>query len=217
MNFILSNLFSQFSQKMGGRMNVIQIGANDGVRFDPIHQFVKNQSHRCILVEPIQEYFEELKVNYKQSNSDITFVNKAISESNEKRIMHLPNPSFPLMEWQKGIASFREDFHRKGPAPTPDNYMVEREVECITFESLIEECNFEKVDVLVSDCEGYDLKLLKTYPFKKYPPRLISIECQSNVGVNTIEEVKDITSYLYDMDYKGLFTDGQHLTAWKST
>ncbi len=44
--------------------DVIQIGANDGLRFDPLNKFLNKYETKTIFVEPIKKYFEDLKKNY---------------------------------------------------------------------------------------------------------------------------------------------------------
>jgi lysophospholipase L1-like esterase len=58
-DFFLS-LLEAFLRK-NNEMFFIQIGANDGKSFDPIYQFVTNNSKnvRGILLEPLADYFEE--------------------------------------------------------------------------------------------------------------------------------------------------------------
>ena len=58
--------------------SLIQIGENDGKRFDEISKFIKkNNELKAILVEPVKRYFEELKKNYKDFKN-IKFENSAI-------------------------------------------------------------------------------------------------------------------------------------------
>ena len=42
---------------------LIQIGSNDGKRFDIINEYIKIYSPNCVLVEPIKTYFNQLKQN----------------------------------------------------------------------------------------------------------------------------------------------------------
>ena len=44
---------------------LIQVGANDGLRFDNINKFIKKHKTKSVLLEPIKEYFDRLKENYK--------------------------------------------------------------------------------------------------------------------------------------------------------
>ena len=62
--------------------SIIQIGANDGNRFDDLNIFIKKYKIKSILVEPIKENFEELKKNYSNIEN-IIFENSAISVGNE--------------------------------------------------------------------------------------------------------------------------------------
>ena len=63
--------------------SLIQIGANDGKRFDQISKFIKNNNElKAVLVEPVKKYFEQLKENYK-GFKNIKFENSAISKNNE--------------------------------------------------------------------------------------------------------------------------------------
>ena len=55
LNLILKKIFD--SQKIEC---LIQIGANDGNRFDELNKFIKEYRIKSILVEPINEYFEDL-------------------------------------------------------------------------------------------------------------------------------------------------------------
>ena len=48
---------------------LIQIGANDGLRFDNLNYYIKKYKTKSILVEPIKKNFEDLKNNYKEYNN----------------------------------------------------------------------------------------------------------------------------------------------------
>ena len=62
--------------------SLIQIGANDGLRFDILNEYIKKYSPKAILVEPISKNFEDLKSNY-YNQKNIFFENSAISVNNE--------------------------------------------------------------------------------------------------------------------------------------
>ena len=48
---------------------IIQIGANDGKRFDIINKFVKKYSPKAIFLEPIKSNFNDLKNNYSEQKN----------------------------------------------------------------------------------------------------------------------------------------------------
>ena len=58
--FVIDKIFNEFKIN-----SLIQIGANDGVRFDELNSYIKKYRVKCILVEPIPKYFEKLRFNYK--------------------------------------------------------------------------------------------------------------------------------------------------------
>ena len=56
---ILKNLFDNNLVK-----TLVQIGSNDGERFDILNKFIKEYSPKSVLVEPIKQNFSDLKKNY---------------------------------------------------------------------------------------------------------------------------------------------------------
>ena len=47
---------------------LIQIGANDGIRFDYLNKFIKKNRIKAILVEPIKNNFDALRKTIKNLN-----------------------------------------------------------------------------------------------------------------------------------------------------
>jgi GTPase Era involved in 16S rRNA processing len=70
---------------------LIQIGANDGLRFDSLSYYIKKYKTKSILVEPIKDNFEDLKNNYKEYKN-IIFENLAISVNDEISYLYKVNP-----------------------------------------------------------------------------------------------------------------------------
>ena len=75
----------------------IQIGANNGQRFDPIHHLLVREKEliKGIAIEPVQEYFEELKLTYKdfpQIKLLKTAIHNADSEAVVARWGHVWRP-----------------------------------------------------------------------------------------------------------------------------
>ena len=73
LNTVLNKIFSE--QKI---QYLIQIGANDGERFDELNRFIKEFKPKSILVEPIDDYFQDLKKSY-HGFDNVYFENSAIS------------------------------------------------------------------------------------------------------------------------------------------
>ena len=64
--------------------NFIQVGANDGISFDFLYDFVTKRNSQGVVIEPVKDYFNELVQNYKNFKS-IVKINKAI-HSFEKQV-----------------------------------------------------------------------------------------------------------------------------------
>ena len=54
--------------KKGKIKSLIQIGANDGLRFDILNKYIKEYKIDSLLVEPVPFYYSKLKDNYSEDN-----------------------------------------------------------------------------------------------------------------------------------------------------
>ncbi|MEY8768502.1 FkbM family methyltransferase [Francisella philomiragia] len=181
----------------------LQIGANNGKRFDPIFNVVKSLNLRGLAIEPVEEYYNELVENYK--NSSVIPVNKAIYEENKKVSIFRVKQSAELPEWSKGIASLNPDHYKK--SQTDEKNIVEEVVDAITFEKLFRDYNVKHIDLLQIDTEGYDYNLLKLFPFEKYQPSIIHFEHGLPNSIMTIEQVSEINMLLLKLGYKTIMKE----------
>lgn len=181
----------------------IQIGANNGQRFDPIFKVVKKLKLRGIALEPIKEYYNELRITYK--NSNVLPVNKAIFEENRAITMYRVKREAITKEWEKGIASLSADHYKK--SKTSVEKIVEETVEAITFEKLIADYNVNGIDLLQIDAEGYDYNLLKLFPFDKFQPSIINFEHGLTYHIMTQDQLSEIISMLISHGYKILMKE----------
>lgn len=92
----------------------VQVGANDGISFDFLYEFVISRKSTGVVIEPVLDYFTELVDNYKDF-PDIIKVNKAIHSFEKfKKIYKIKESSrYKYYDWVKGIASFDENHHKK--------------------------------------------------------------------------------------------------------
>lgn len=58
------DFLNRFSRTRRGKVNFIQIGANDGLRNDPVREFIIRDRWQGILVEPLPAVFAMLQHNY---------------------------------------------------------------------------------------------------------------------------------------------------------
>jgi FkbM family methyltransferase len=158
------------------RFSFIQVGANDGVSFDNLHEFVISRKSSGLVIEPVMDYYRELVNNYKHF-PDIIKVNKAIhsSEKSKKiyKIKELMKTKYP--DWVKGIASFDKNHHKKVKISIED--MEVENVLADTLMNIISDYYLnKKIDYLQIDTEGYDLEILKMLDFSLVKPRIIKYE-----------------------------------------
>ena len=146
---ILQNLFKN---KIIDQL--IQIGSNDGKRFDILNEYIEKYSPNCVLVEPIKTYFDQLKQNYNHQKN-IKFENLAISVNNEINFLFKVKESKTKYydDHIKGITSF-EKKHLKKHGVKSSHIEIEK-VENISIKNLIKK-HGNKVDLLIVDAEGYD-------------------------------------------------------------
>lgn len=158
----------------------IQIGANDGVIYDPIYQFVRQYNWSGILVEPVPCYFNRLLINY-QGNSNLYFENVAISDQDEQRDFYRVQEGLDFLpEWCNGLGTFNLDvlLTHKWAIPNLEDYVVKETVECLSLDSLLKKYAVDNVDLLLIDTEGYDYQVLKQLDLDLIRPSILLYEHQ---------------------------------------
>jgi len=141
---------------------IIQIGANDGVRFDSLNKEIKKHMPKVILVEPIKSNFEELKINYdKQDN--IFFENSAISVDDEINYLYKVKES-ALNKYDEhiiGLTSFNKSHLIKHGVKKRD--IVIEKISPISITNLLNKYKISQFDLLFIDAEGYDGRILNDF------------------------------------------------------
>ena len=149
--------------------NIIQIGANDGKSDDFLRSSI-NINTNLLLVEPIKSAFEQLEKNYS-GFKNVRFVNKAIDIESGKKNIFSVNPKYydfykkkydsKDVSWLTVLASFHKkhlEYHG-----IKSNHIQSTEIDCINFKELIEKYDYQKLDLLVTDTEGYDDVLITNF------------------------------------------------------
>ena len=150
LDMILEKIFEKHTIK-----KIIQIGANDGVRFDKLSKFIKNSDATTILVEPIKTNYEKLKSNYS-NKKNVIFENSAISSNNEIQYLFKvdENKTHLYDEHILGLMSFKKSHLIKHGVKR--NHIKIENVNSISIKDLIEKYNFNEFELLYIDTEGYD-------------------------------------------------------------
>lgn len=192
MDDVLAELAAQSS------FSIVQVGAYIGdTDNDPLFDFLTEHLHsksvaegrdaKVVLIEPIGEYFEQLRENYKGTTC-IAFEKVAIADSDNPLEMYRLNADpveagFP--EWLSQLSSLKKErmeqlwdsYERMEEAQQWYlEHRVVESVDCMTLDQLLAKHNLQSLDLLQVDAEGYDYEVLKTLSFDKVKPRFINFE-----------------------------------------
>ncbi len=160
----------------------IQVGANDGLHRDPIHDLIGNNPNwKGIFIEPVRFLFERLRLNY--ANQDrFVFENVAVAtEKGMARFYYVAEdakeklgPQLPI--WYDQLGSFDRNHILKHLEGKLEPYIVETQVECVPLQEILDRNGVTELDLLHVDTEGFDYKVLAQVDFNRYRPRVVLYE-----------------------------------------
>tara|TARA_B100000579_G_C22739464_1_gene808350 strand:+ start:261 stop:1163 length:903 start_codon:yes stop_codon:yes gene_type:complete len=190
------------------KLNIVQIGANDGIRGDPVYRQNLRHGKKLLLIEP-QKYFREaLLKNYSSFKGELHIEHVAIGKTGENLEFHVlkqdyweeyeqkcgkpPNGLFSLIKSQVAL---RVASTLGINYSDIDRYLTTLKVDIVPLQKLIKKYNFEDIDVLQIDAEGYDFQIINSLGDIK--PKIINFE-SFNL---TPEEWVDFTSFCEEKGY----------------
>ncbi len=148
----------------------IQIGANNGIRWDPLHELILKHHLVGLLVEPLPDMYEQLKENYS-SESQLSFENAAIAAENCTRTLFRIKPNADVPDWAHGMASFKKDHLSEFK-----RFIQKVEVPTLTINALLRKHKINHVTLLQIDTEGYDFEIIKMFFKEPMFPEIINYE-----------------------------------------
>jgi FkbM family methyltransferase len=151
---------------------ILQIGAMDGVKWDPLHAVITRLNSPGVLVEPIAEMFEALQRNYYQ-NTRLTFANVAIAESSgSQTIYRIPIDKIGSADWAMGMSTLRKPNAESVIAPM----VVPETVRGLTFADFCQEFGVTRFNLLQIDTEGYDWRVLRQIDLRRFETCIVRLE-----------------------------------------
>lgn len=154
----------------------VQIGANNGVRFDPLYSLVKHYHLPGLLVEPLPDMFEELKRNY-QSESQLRFENVAVSRESGQTFLYRFHSDASIGEAAQGMASFDDTLiRRKALQEDWQPWITREEVVTMSYSGLLEKHRIDAIALLQVDVEGFDFEIVKMALSHDVHPDIINFE-----------------------------------------
>ncbi len=163
--------------KLSSDFSFVQVGANDGVSFDFLFDFVSKRNSVGIVLEPIESYFNELKINYA-FNQNIIPIKTAIHPTLKEASIYKINPIFQNQypSWVKGIASLDPNHHKK--TNIDSEHIIEEKVKADSLINVLNQYNFifDNLHYFQIDTEGFDFEVLKMIDFNKIMPIILKFE-----------------------------------------
>ena len=187
----------------------IQVGANDGIRLDPVRESVLKHHMRGILIEPLPDIFAQLQKNYK-GQDQLIFELAALSNTDGSAILYRVRPDAPVGDWAHGIASFKRQHvvnHLKHDVSDFDRYIIEEKVPTITVKSLLEKNKLSDIFLLQIDTEGFDFEIIKMFLNSGVIPKIINFE---HAHIKSSERT-ECAALLSKIGYKFIFVAGDTL------
>lgn len=151
--------------------HVIQIGALDGVSFDPLWPILRNLPLHTLRVEPHPVYFDKLKLLHV-NDSHVQCENVAIGSIDGEIPLYFVEPHKAMPTWATGITTIIPDAKLLGRFAS---HVRSIRVRSVRFETLLRETSFPLPDVVVVDAEGFDLEIVEQVLSLK-APRVVMFE-----------------------------------------
>ncbi|MCA0382644.1 MAG: FkbM family methyltransferase [Bacteroidetes bacterium] len=181
--FLQANmLFCLRLYAMGQRkLNIIQAGANDGKSIDNMFRLITLPKSHAIVLEPVPHIFSQLKKNYA-AYPQVRPMQIAVGDNDAISSLPFhylkPVPGEPFLEMYNLWGSFSrqhlENF--RGNVPNFDTLFCMEEVPCLTINALYKQSGFEQLNILATDTEGYDGKIIDSVDFEVVRPHIIWFE-----------------------------------------
>jgi len=171
--------------------SLIQIGANDGVSHDHLHNIIKKFKLESLLLEPINKYFLDLMKNYS-NYKNVRFENSALSINNEILFLYKVNPVYfnKYGTLSNGISSFyKEHLLKHG---IKKKHIIQEKVNQISFNELLKKYSINSFDLLLIDTEGYDCHIVNDFFLKITKIKPIIIFEWSHIKNDELESTLNI-------------------------
>lgn len=196
------------------KITIIQVGANDGLFYDPIHRIVKEHPmfFDLLLIEPQKDILEKLKQNYSFDVS-VQFSSDLISDGMTKSFYSFKPEYYQFYEYDwsavkipdyvnpTGVSSIHKkhlkthyDLFFRNKSFTFDDVINIDMLESLTLRQLIDKFNFTPdIDILIINAEGEDGTILLNNDWEYIQPKVILYE-EQHLSEDDKINIKDMLS-----------------------
>jgi FkbM family methyltransferase len=201
--------FESFSKRHNGRVTFVQIGASDGLRWDPAREFIVRDGWEGVLVEPLPSIFELLKQNYSYlQNQGLIFVNAAISQKAGCLAFWTLKDEFlnRLSLDERVIYSQKSSFNRDHVLRWlnlnghHDTVLEEITVPCMSLSDLLKNhWDGRPINLLIIDAEGHESSIIPSIDFGQVDVETIYFE-SINLGPKKLEVYDYLSANHYELE-----------------
>jgi FkbM family methyltransferase len=175
----------------------VQIGANNGLRADPLRSLVLQYHLKGLLIEPLPDMFEELKKNYV-SEKQLLFENVAIANRDDKVALFRFRRDAPVSDLAHGMATFNEQKIRKTAKYwNLSRYIEMTQVQGVMFEHILKKYQIRTISLLQIDAEGFDYEVIKMALQSRVLPKLINYEFVNLSNRDRLESCRVLAKHGY--------------------
>ncbi len=207
-------VLDEFSRSHNRQVNFIQIGANDGLRNDPLRPLIIRDDWQGVLIEPLPTVFPILKENYSYlRNPGLVFTNAAITVDGQEKLSFW---SFTEDFLQAQSLEARLDYLRKAsfdrehvarflPADKKaEEVLREIQVPCLSLETVVSsQLPRQPLHLLVIDAEGYESTLIPGIDFSVVRPEAVFFESE-HLGPDQDSVFGHLRGFGYSIEKVGL-------------
>lgn len=165
---------------------ICDIGANTGLLIEKL--FETSPKFKCILIEPIKEYYDVIENKFKDDSRVLDYFNVALYKETTK-------------------LTFSKDSLNLGWNTIQDisKYGNSENVKAVTFSDLFVDNNLPHIDIFkidVEQSERFVIEGMREYFETQKLPRIIHMEIGIHVGDKEWEYEKEMIEYIFSLGYK---------------
>jgi FkbM family methyltransferase len=152
----------------------VQIGAHDGVSFDPVREYITGCGFPALLVEPQPDIFTRLKENY-HGFDNVIFENVAVAHREGTVPLYRYRAGANISYEMSTLSSMSKVVLERG-SHRGSTDIEEIHVPARTLPGLLKKYAIREIGLLQIDTEGFDFEVIKMVDFEKSKPVIINFE-----------------------------------------
>ncbi len=188
----------------------IQVGANDGRRYDPLNPFVRKHRWEGVLVEPVPQNFQGLEKTYEGCGG-LVLLQALVDEKRGIRTMHFVREGTPGPDWISGLATLDRPrlIETLRSIGIDESAVLSEDLPAVTWDDVWRLLPCKRCDLLVLDTEGHDLVLLRAADLASRHPTIVHFEHQHFSAAERRQVYEELMAIGYE-----IATDENDTTAW---